>query len=287
MHKSQPQNWHPSRNRHLKRLNTLSGQAGKIWKRFGFGRKTTKSFNRWICLSALSPNNAKANATILLGKSILPHHQIFCSCATHWNLNPRRSQQRSCFLESQNVRNKAMRRHVWCDCWQRRGCDSSELHILYLSNFLLRNSGTHCKIAQENQKQQWSKKVPGNDMFVMSDSWGRSGMSTDKSPPPKLWWLQYQLGPFRHRNCFCFRWNSAQNAPVDSMVKYYVLYIFYFSCWGFPPIFVASVKNAVRYHHSHCIIQLESHQQLLKPCSVGLTFKAAEISSWKVGFIHR
>lgn len=228
MHKSQPQNWHPSRNRHLKRLNTLSGQAGKIWKRFGFGRETTKSFNRWICLSALSPNNAKANATILLGKSMFPHHHLFCSCATHWNLNPRRSQQRSCFLESQNVPNKAMRGHVWCDCWQRRGCDSSELHILYLSNFLLRNSGTHCKIAQENQKQQWSKIVPGNGVFVMSDSLGRSGMSTDKSPPPLYSdsrWLSTRPLP-SPRTCFC--WNSAQNPPVDSILQYVNLFPAYF-----------------------------------------------------------
>ena len=97
------------------------------------------------------------------------------------------------------------------------GCDSSELHIPYLSNFLLRNSGTHCKIAPGNQKQQSSKIVPGNDVFVMSDSLGRSGMSTDKSPPPpQLWWsMVINSAPSVTPNVFLLEFRTKSTSRQD------------------------------------------------------------------------
>ena len=157
----------------------------------------------------------------------------------------------------------------------KRGCDSSELHILYLS-----------KIARENQKQQWSKIVPGNDMFVMSDSFGKVWNVHSQIKFP-LTLMVINSAPSVTPKVFLLEFSTKSTSRQCVYIIYLYFYILCISCWGLPPIFVDSVTNAARYHHSHCIIQLESHQQLLKPCSIGLTFKAAEISSWKVGFIHR
>lgn len=146
MHKSQPQ---------IKTDIPVEITLWASWKNLEEIRVWTRNIHQKPQLvhfiPALSQNSAKANAIILLGKSMFPHHQLFCSCATHWNLNPRRSRQRSCFLESQNVTNRGMRGRVWCD--NKRGCDSSELHILYLSNFLIRNYGAHSKIAHQKKKE--------------------------------------------------------------------------------------------------------------------------------------
>ena len=120
MHKSQPQNWHPSRNHHLKRLSTLWASRKNLEEIQLWRQNVHQKPHLVNILGSTFPNNAEANDIILFGKSMFPHHHLFCSCATRWNLNPLRSQQRSCFLESQNVPNKAMRGGVWCDCWQQK-----------------------------------------------------------------------------------------------------------------------------------------------------------------------